>query len=328
MDLFGISSLAVIVTASIIVVLTVLLNRRSRVKMGGQSNRQDGVGTEHAQGNGRTSTEINVTAFAPANQDGETWFRLQLWLHSVEDFESVKARAGRTGEVAQVGQISGLQLPEGSQVKFRLRPQSMISGRGLLKRRPTLERTVHWNSFPMNIEFPLRFPIFGKNRAFFETVEVFVEDIPVGECVVMMEMTRPLEVSIASEFKRIRSGFASYSSKDRAEVIGRLQMLELVLGWAPFLDIMSLRSGDDWETRLYTEIEAGDVFLLFWSTNASTSEWVEKEWRHALRTKGIKSIVPIALERTPAPNELRKLQFSDKWTRFVEQAVRERADRG
>lgn len=315
-------ALIALLVACASLLIWILWKRVSSVKMGKHSTRMGGnsaakINTEKEPEKGN---EISVSAFAPASTPKNSWLRIQLWLHAEADLETVKDRARRTGDVRQVGQVSGLTLPDGAKVTFRLAPRRMISGGGWFGRRPAMERTVKWHGHPVNVEFPLRFPLFGMKGPIFETVEVFLEDILIGNCMVMLEALQPSEVTIASEFTKIRSGFASYSTKDRAAVIARLQMLERALGWTPFLDIISLRSGDNWESRLYKEIESGEVFLLFWSDNASTSEWVEKEWRHALRTKGLSAIVPIALEMTPPPKELNKLQFADKWTRFMQQA--------
>jgi hypothetical protein len=41
--------------------------------------------------------------------------------------------------------------------------------------------------------------------------------------------------------------------------------------------------GDEWEQRLYSELDACDVLLLFWSRAAKESRWVRKEVDYALR---------------------------------------------
>ena len=49
-----------------------------------------------------------------------------------------------------------------------------------------------------------------------------------------------------------------------------------------FEDLLTLEPGEHWEKRLYEEIEACDLFLLFWSTEAKASPWVMKEVEYAL----------------------------------------------
>ena len=83
-----------------------------------------------------------------------------------------------------------------------------------------------------------------------------------------------------------------------------------------FLDIVSIRSGEDWAKRLEHEIAQRDAFYLFWSAAASRSQWVEREWRAALRLKGLEAIDPVPLEppqKAPPPGELGALHFNE-WT--------------
>jgi hypothetical protein len=62
------------------------------------------------------------------------------------------------------------------------------------------------------------------------------------------------------------------------------------------------------------EAEGRDVFYLFWSRAARASEWVEKEWRHALQARGLDFIDPAPLtpaDQAPPPSDLASLHFND-----------------
>lgn len=120
---------------------------------------------------------------------------------------------------------------------------------------------------------------------------------------------------IESREERCRKAFASYAHDDFQDVLARIQGIQK---GAPqleiFLDVVSLRSGQDWEQELLTAIPSSDVFYLFWSANARRSEWVEKEWRCALDTRGIDFIDPVPLvspEEVPPPPELASRHFND-----------------
>ncbi len=79
-------------------------------------------------------------------------------------------------------------------------------------------------------------------------------------------------------------------------------------------DKASLRSGQPWEEELLRAICAADVFYLFWSTHARDSKWVEREWRCALRIRGIGFIDPVPLaspKEVPPPPELESKHFYD-----------------
>jgi len=125
----------------------------------------------------------------------------------------------------------------------------------------------------------------------------------------------PSNDPIIHHLQRIQRAFASYAHEDKSAVASRIQGMHKVLpGLDVFWDVVSLRSGDDWETRLWQEIPSRDVFYLFWSRNASKSSWVEKEWRCALETRGLAFIDPIPLESPDVakpPEELRKKHFND-----------------
>jgi hypothetical protein len=114
--------------------------------------------------------------------------------------------------------------------------------------------------------------------------------------------------------RHYQSIFSSYSSKDRDEVLGRLQGVRLINPQIDiFLDVASLRSGR-WKEQLEEQIASKDAFFLFWSAHAAESEWVEREWKMALQRRGLDYIVPVPLENptlAPPPPELQDLHFND-----------------
>ena len=117
------------------------------------------------------------------------------------------------------------------------------------------------------------------------------------------------------EHRRNRKAFASYASADREYVLSCIQGMQKI---APqleiFLDVVSLRSDQYWEDELWNVIPSNDVFFLFWSANSAKSSWVEKEWKCALKTRGLDFIDPVPLEdpeRVPPPLELSSKHFGD-----------------
>ena len=115
--------------------------------------------------------------------------------------------------------------------------------------------------------------------------------------------------------QRYQKAFASYASADRDQVLPRIQGIQKALPQLQiFLDVMSLRSGQYWEQELWKTIPDNDVFYLFWSENAKQSEWVEKEWRCALQSRGLDFIDPVPLappDQVPPPPELASKHFND-----------------
>ena len=114
----------------------------------------------------------------------------------------------------------------------------------------------------------------------------------------------------------IRSAFISYASEDLAIVANALQGMKKV---RPDLDVFfdrdSLRSGDLWERVIKNEIDSRDMLYLFWSRNARNSEWVDMEWRYALKNRGVDFIDPFPIESPdvcPPPEELNMKHFNDR----------------
>jgi hypothetical protein len=123
--------------------------------------------------------------------------------------------------------------------------------------------------------------------------------------------------ALSSNEELHRTAFASYARADRDEVLQTIQGMQKIASQLDiFLDVLKLRSGEDWERHLWAVIPASDVFYLFWSSHAKRSAWVEKEWRCALRARGSDFIDPVPLETpdiAPPPVELAHKHFND-WT--------------
>ena len=68
------------------------------------------------------------------------------------------------------------------------------------------------------------------------------------------------------------------------------------------------------EAEIERAISENELFLLFWSQHAKESEWVDWEWRTALRLKGLAGIQPRPLDPVflaEPPQELQSLHFGD-----------------
>ena len=118
--------------------------------------------------------------------------------------------------------------------------------------------------------------------------------IPVGVAI----SARPSDPQMPRvEVRAPSSAFASYSSKD-AEAVTR--SLSTLARWAPTLDIfqdcLDLTSNEAFKPQLAKEIAEREVFLLFWSRNASASKWVLWEFETAQVKPGLNSILPMPLE--------------------------------
>jgi TIR domain len=128
------------------------------------------------------------------------------------------------------------------------------------------------------------------------------------------------------EVQPVRRGHRrdAYASKDRDKVLQRVQILPLV-GVSYFQDLLNLEAGDRWLRRLELGIDECDLFLLFWSSEAKSSDWVRQEVRHALQRRGgddlaPPEIKPVIIEGPPVVEpweELAHLHFNDRVLYFM-----------
>ncbi len=118
-----------------------------------------------------------------------------------------------------------------------------------------------------------------------------------------------------------RRAFASYANLDRDQVLARVQDMETAYrGLSVYVDSVALRSATYWEPDLHARIDAADVFYLFWCRHAMASDWVSREWRRALKSKGLDFIDPVPLEsgeKAPPPVELLGKDFNGPLLPFM-----------
>jgi hypothetical protein len=102
--------------------------------------------------------------------------------------------------------------------------------------------------------------------------------------------------------------FLSHSSVDKTIVIGVHQGLEAESTW---LDRAEIEWGDMFLEKIAEGITSASDFVLFWTKNASQSEWVRLEinvaFIQALRRKAIRLRV-VLLDDTPLPVYLEPYQ--------------------
>ena len=172
-----------------------------------------------------------------------------------------------------------------------------------------------WEGESTCVSFVVTLPELSREAKCYGSAHVYANGVQLVRISFLLSALGASERMIEASAARYRTAFASYASEDRDAVLGRIQGIQKV---APdldvFLDVLSLRSGQEWEKELWREIPARDIFYLFWSGHARKSKWVEKEWRCALSKRGIEFIDPIPLEapeKSPPPPELSSLHFND-----------------
>jgi HEAT repeat protein len=259
---------------------------------------------------------VFFSSIAPARVAAGESFVLDLWAHREELKLSVveAARLARTRDV-RVATKGPVEIDRLTTILIRLSVPDL--------RIPQLEDAIRWTGTTGNASFPITVPPDVSAGVHLGSFSIFVGPLLVSRlhfelCIVddARSATTALVDATVGE-TRVRSAFASYAAEDREDVLSRLQgILKVLPDLDVFLDVLSLRSGDDWQSRIREEIKARDVFYLFWSLAASRSKWVDFEWRTALAERGRDYIDPVPLEPprfAPPPTELAGLHFSD-WT--------------
>ncbi len=271
--------------------------------------------------------EVSSTVYAPTEAPPGDSFLVQVFVHLPEQAAALDELAKEADDAAKQRMTAKLKkkLKRGTELAFHLTMP------GLEIDEPV--QSCVWNGEPVWVQFGVTIPQDRKPGNLIGTVVVSESSIPIGHLkfkfkiagAAPQEATAPVNQAIpAGNMVRYKQAFISYTSKDRAEVLKRVQMLNLVKVKF-FQDLLTLEPGDAWEKLLYQYIDQSDVFYLFWSKAASESEWVRKEIAYAIKRKGgneesAPEIVPVIIEGPPPakpPEELNFLHFNDKLIYFI-----------
>ena len=198
-------------------------------------------------------------------------FCLDLWLYHAADRERVLAALKTNADERGAAQVPPIK--PGCNVTFYFRPRYLYTEpKALLRKRRPARQQRTWSGQPLLAQMIVLCPENVKFEEILERVELYADGIFIGDCVFKIDFAK--HKAYTSRFNLIRSAFASYSSKDRVEVLARLSIFDKLLDIDVFLDVEALRSGENWEERIVEEVSKRDRFLLFWSRNAAKSKWV------------------------------------------------------
>lgn len=271
--------------------------------------------------------EVSSTVYAPAQGGPGEGFLVQVFAHLAEQADALDEIARESDEDARRRVTGKLRkkIKRGTELTFHL----LMPGLDV----DTPAQSCAWDGEPALVQFGVTVPEDCKPRNIIGTVTVSENSVPIGHLKFKFKITggaaveaeaQSLEPVPAGHMTRYRQAFISYASRDRPEVLKRVQMLNLAK-IKFFQDLLTLEPGDQWEKLLYDYIDKSDVFFLFWSTAASESEWVRKEVEYAVNSKagGGESgpeIIPVIIEGPPPakpPAELSFLHFNDRLIYFI-----------
>jgi len=258
---------------------------------------------------------VECSVFAPAAAPPGKTILIQVFLHLANQAERARFLATTMDASAKLKGAKPLDLP----IKRGARVEVAFSANGLAVDEPV--QSVVWQGEPTFCQFRATIPKGTNGDSFLPVVRVSVDGKLIGRIAFSLSSddaaSRPASEPLGDHAKLYKYAFVSYASKDRKEVLKRVQMLE-VMKTKFFQDILSLDPGDRWEKKLYENIDRCDLFLLFWSQAAKDSQWVLKEAEYALahqqKNPGSEpDLVPVVLEQNvlPPPN-LSGFHFNDR----------------
>jgi hypothetical protein len=190
-----------------------------------------------------------------------------------------------------------------------------------------------WQGRPTSCQFLVTIPEGTSGRSFFAVVRLSVNGNMIGR----MKFRISSDPNAADgqkvgwgDLRRYEKPFVSYATRDRKEVLKRVQMLQ-IMKTKYFMDLLSLDPGDRWKKKLFKRIDRCDLFLLFWSQAAKDSQWVLQEAEYALKLQQGNpncepDIVPVILEQDVSPPvSLAQLNFNDRIHYLISQMDRAEA---
>jgi methyl-accepting chemotaxis protein len=231
---------------------------------------------------------VHFSAFAPGKVESDSHFLLEIWAFVETQRAEAMARAERGQGRHEVGSRGPIRIERGSDVSLFVE----IPGFDV---DPAFD-VLHWAGEIANVSFDVAVPptiavgkypgrarvICGGRQVARIQFEIQVSESS-GDRGLLTTNQRP-----------IRTIFASYAAEDRIEVLRWKRGAEAA-GAEVFVDVLSLRTGQNWEEELWKQVPSMDLFCLFWSKAASESAWVEKEWQCALARRGCEYIYPVPL---------------------------------
>jgi len=255
------------------------------------------------------------SAMCPRDIVGGSEFVMDVWAYTEKQKEWFKELAKELGRERFAGTKRGIELAQGTMLQIIIDIPSLEVRDGV--------DTFAWVGEPTNASFVVSVPDkcrLGQHAgtAYIRSEGLLIAKLQFSINVAMEEVKEPKGLG---EFNRIESAFACYAHEDRDAVLGRIQgMQHGNPDLQVFVDVISLRSGDNYREEIQKQIPEKDVFYLFWSKPASESTEVEREWKWALESKGLSFIDPVPLvspQEVPPPTELNTKHFNDVYLAYI-----------
>lgn len=255
---------------------------------------------------------VDFAAFGPEVIAPDSHAIVDIWAYPFGEFRDVVRLASEVDRGHQLGRKVGLDVELGTLITVELILGGLVVD-------PTAG-SLFWGGVPTNVSFVIHAPKGAEPGTFHGSATMRIDGIKLGELALVVRVDHRAAGELTwhpQAGHRVRTAFASYASDDREQVFARLQGIRKASPQMEiFVDVATLRSGEDWEEKLAKEVPSKDIFYLFWSKAASSSEWVTREWEIAFNKRGLNYIDPVPLQDPrdlEIPGRLRQLHFNDAY---------------
>jgi hypothetical protein len=253
--------------------------------------------------------DIQFRAAAPAALNPGEYFAVKIMMYREDDYARADREQMTVADRVKAATSSIFQAKRKETYRISLQSPDIPMD--------TESAELTWNGTYAAADFDVLLPEGYDRRQLRLTARVYCGIAVLTDLKLILQVEAAKQQELQLEKCSLRSAFISYASQDREKVVARIQGIQLSCpDMDLFFDAESLRRGEQWETRLYREIEQRDLFYLFWSRNAAKSEWVAKELAYAMEKKGATAVEPVPLEEPsvcPPPESLQDRHFND-WT--------------
>jgi|GEM_PF-5713218 len=223
--------------------------------------------------------KVDAAIYAPSEAMKGDDILVQVYLYEEKDTTLVSVLASQIDPDAKQRNYIPLSqlISRGDKVRIEIKAYG-----GVILEETSYE--AEWRETMLKHEFVLSIPDSFARRDFLCSVSIFINDIPVGDMKFKTNIVDDTPRNLWADVKshKYKRSFISYSHAD-AKKIRFLAEGFKIQGIDYFFDEHSLRTGDIYPKEIDEYILSCDVFVLCWSKNAKTSDWVMRECKLALQ---------------------------------------------
>lgn len=258
--------------------------------------------------NPSTYEEVDSCIYAPAEVCLNKSFIIRVYAYRPEERDAIDAKVKEIDPSAVKKEYKPLDLPikKGDKLTVQLNLSEGVQCKETIK-------SVVWHGHYTDCSFIAKL-VDDQQDSIDGTAYILINDLPAGEMPFTIDVieAQPRKLYAPVESRRYSKIFISYAHQDEIQVRDIAEGCRM-LGKDYFFDRHSLHAGDIFKEKILNYIDNADLFVLCWSKNAATSEWVNIEREHALRLiqegKETLSIYPLSIQpEAPLP-----IDMSDKY---------------